>query len=426
MFNSFLKFIIIVFSLLFISKCVPPKDNSRDYLAEKMKLDSLRNLKCPRLLSSAGEYYRNRDWKQTIRIYAQITRLDCDQWDPVYANPKEIYQYYSIAYEQLGKFDSAEYVLLDGLQKIPNDIPLRKRLAYVYKRQGKEDKEVIEYERLVDLDPNDIDNLIELSKIYKESDRIEDQIFILQKILNVDKDNETAQTDLAVAFESSGRNPLDVYKERYNNNSDNISYGIDYSKRLIKADKIDEAISILNSVIIKDPNGKMAYRELAEAYIAKDDLNNASKTFETIFKIDPRDILIAIKLSDLYIDLSEFGKALRWADKSVSIDPLSGKGLGQKGKVYYLGWDNFRQNPFSRDDKVVAKLAYDFFDQAELKGYRGFNKKNWLEDNAKDVLYGKAQWFMASPNTKRSKVIRVNQEYYSWVTDILEPESSWK
>ncbi|GIS04084.1 MAG: hypothetical protein CM15mP106_5310 [Candidatus Neomarinimicrobiota bacterium] len=73
--------------------------------------------------------------------------------ESVYAPPQEIYQYYAIAYEQMGKFDSAEFVLLDGLQKLPENIELRKRLAYSYKKQGKFSNEIIEYERLVEMDP---------------------------------------------------------------------------------------------------------------------------------------------------------------------------------------------------------------------------------------------------------------------------------
>mgnify|MGYP001189487573 CR=1 FL=1 len=56
------------------------------------------------------EYYRNRDWEQTVQIYSEITSLDCDEWDSNYAPPQEIYLYYAIAYEQMSKFDSTEYV----------------------------------------------------------------------------------------------------------------------------------------------------------------------------------------------------------------------------------------------------------------------------------------------------------------------------
>ena len=117
--------------MLVVFMCVPPaKENSNNLAQEKARLDSLRKKRCPRLMSSAAEYYRNRDWKQTVKIYSEITSLDCDEWNPVYAPPQEIYQYYAIAYEQMGKFDSSEFILLDGLQKLPDNIELRKRLAY--------------------------------------------------------------------------------------------------------------------------------------------------------------------------------------------------------------------------------------------------------------------------------------------------------
>tara|TARA_Y100000815_G_scaffold218400_1_gene203902 strand:+ start:3689 stop:4921 length:1233 start_codon:yes stop_codon:yes gene_type:complete len=409
-----------------VSMCVPPQgDSNADFVKEKAKLDSLRGIRCPRLMSSAAEYYRNRDWKQTIRIYSEITQLDCDEWNVIHAPPEEIYQYYSIAYEQLGKFDSAEIVLLDGLQKIPQNIQLRKRLAYAYKRQGKIDKETIEYERLMDLAPEDITLLNDLAKIYKEQDRFVDQILVLEKILNIDQNNEIAQSELAIAYESSGRDPLDVYQKRYDDNPDNISYGLDYADRLIKANRGNDAIVVLDRVISKDSSGKLAYRKLAEASILIDDLENAAKSYELLFKIDPRDGKVAILISNLYIDLQEFGKGLRWADKAISLMSNNGDGYGQKGKVYYIGWDLFRQNPFSTDDRIVAKLAYDYFLKAESEGYQGYNKRNWLEENAKDVLYGKAQWFMADDKVKRSRGLRPSSPVYDWVTDVLKPENSW-
>ena len=91
---------------------------------------------------------RNKLW-----VYSEITDLSCDEWNAVYAPPEEIYQYYSFVYTQIGRFDSAEIVLLDGLQKIQN---VQLENSYAYKRQGKTDKEIIEYERLVDIAPNDI------------------------------------------------------------------------------------------------------------------------------------------------------------------------------------------------------------------------------------------------------------------------------
>jgi len=406
--------------------CTPPSSTGTDALADTKKLDSLRNLRCPRLMSSAAEYYRNRDWKQTVKIYDEITTLDCDEWNPVYAPPQEIYQYYAIAYEQMGKFDSAEYVLLDGLQKLPENVDLRKRLAYSYKKQGKFDQQIVEYERLVEMVPEDVGVMDDLSKLYKENERYDDQIYILEQILKVDQGNEIAQSELAMAFENSGRDPLDVYRKRYEDNPENLSYGLDYADRLMEADSYQDAIPILKNLIEKDPNSKLSYRKFAEASRSVDDLDGAAKAYEELFKIDPRDIKTAINISDIYLENDDYRQALKWADKASTLGSKNGEGEGQKGKVYYQGWDNFRQNPFTNDDRIVAKLAYDYFVKAEKKGHNGFNKSSWLRENQKDVLYGKAQWFMAEDKVKRSRSISTRSEVYNWVTESLKAEEDWK
>ena len=421
------KFPLIFCFIFMITMCVPPQDKSdADFAKEKARLDSLRGVRCPRLMSSAAEYYRNRDWKQTIRVYSEITDLSCDEWNVVYAPPEEIYQYYSFAYTQIGRFDSAEYVLLDGLQKIPQNVQLRKQLAYAYKRQGKIDKEIIEYERLVDIAPGDISILNDLAKIYKDQSNFDDQIIILNKILKIDDTNDIAQSELAIAYENSGRNPLEVYEKRYLDNPDNISYGLDYSERLIKADRADEAKDVLRRIISKEPTSKLAYQKLGKVCWDTDDLDDAASAYESLFKIDPRDGKVAVDISDIYIDSENYGKALRWADKAINLIDNGGKGYGQKGKVYYKGWETYKQNPLSVDDRIVAKLAYNNFIKAEKLNYRGFSRSKYLKENAKDLLYGKAQWFMAEDKVKRSGAIRTTTSSYDWVTDELAPEKGWK
>ena len=274
--------------------------------------------------------------------------------------------------------------------------------------------------------PNDLSIMNELSKLYKDNERYDDQIFILEKMLSLNENNEIAQSELAMAFESSGRDPLDVYRKRYEDNPDNFSYGLDYADRLSQADRSEDAIPILNKVIRLDPSSKLAYRRLADANKTVDDLAAAAKAYEELFKIDPRDGRVAIDISDVYLDNNDYRQALKWADKATSLENQNGEGFGQKGKVYYYGWDNFRQNPFTIDDRIVAKLAYDYFTKAEKKGFRGFSKSAWMKENEKDILYGKAQWFMAEDKVKRSRSISTITSDYDWVTESLKAEDGWK
>ena len=134
-----LRIFMLTLSALVITMCVPPSGPSADDLAEKARIDSVRNVRCPRLMSSAAEYYHARDWESTVRVYSEVVDLGCDEWDATFAPPEEIYQYYAIAYEHMDKFDSSEIVLLKGVEKIPNNMDLRVRLTFAYKRQGKTD-----------------------------------------------------------------------------------------------------------------------------------------------------------------------------------------------------------------------------------------------------------------------------------------------
>ena len=60
------------------------------------------------------------------------------------------------------------------------------------------------------------------------------------------------------------------------------------------------------------------------------------------------------------------------------------------------------------------------------RGTTGFSKSSWLRENQKDVLYGKAQWFMAEDKIKRSRSIATKSENYNWVTESLKAEEGWK
>ena len=44
----------------------------------------------------------------------------------------------------------------------------------------------------------------------------------------------------------------------------------------------------------------------------------------------------------------------------------------------------------------------------------------------KDILYGKAQWFMAADKVKRSRSILTTSANYDWINESLKAEINWK
>jgi tetratricopeptide (TPR) repeat protein len=415
----------IILSMFFITMCVPPSSGPEDNTAvEQAKLDSLRRLKCPRYMSSAAEYYRNRNWRETVEMYSQITELGCDEYDSVLAPPEEIYQYYAIGHEYLGEFSESEKVILKGLQKLPKNVNLRKRLAYSYKKQNKLDMYINEMERLMDLTENDTGLMTELSDAYGDLERYDDQIYILKKILKKDPNNEIAQGDLALALEKSGEDPLEYIKERFENNLDNVSYGLDYADRLIKNNRNVEAINIYKKVIRADGSNKIAYRKLGEVYFEIDDLESSSKAYEELYMLDPRDVKTAIKISDIYIELNQYNEAIKWAKKADKVSRSSGEAISQIGKVFYKGFQSCRNEIISLDDRIVASLAFEKFVNAEKKGFRrNSGSMQWLKEN--EVLFGKANWFMLDPQSKSRGFIKPSSSCYNWVYDKLIKQPGW-
>ena len=105
---------------------------------------------------------------------------------------------------------------------------------------------------------------------------------------------------------------------------------------------------------------------------------------------------------------------------------ISGEGeaIGAKGNVYYKGFQACRSIDISTDDRIVATLAYQLFDDAESKGYSRYSRsKEWLKEN--EVLFGKAQWFMMDADVKNRGYIKADDECYKWVSERLDKGKGW-
>ncbi len=412
----------LLFGMFIFSSCAPPPS-----VEEESKSEPVSERQCLRLLSSAAEYYKNKDWPSTSRVYNDLVDLGCDE-----GNEEEVFQYWAIAYENMAKFDSSEYVLLQGLKRLPDNINLRKRLAYAYKRLGNLDKEIFEYEKLAELTPDDLEPLNRLNELYGEVGRYDDQIYILQQILEIDPNNKNAQGDLAQAFEATGRDPIDIYRKRFEDNPSNYSFGIDLSDQLMIAGEEEEAVEVLkrlrrSTAGTGSVTNKLVLQKLASAYSEIDDLIAASGVYEELFDLDRRDFKTALEIVRVNIALSDYGRALKWAEESIKTAGDNGETYGAKGTVYYNAFQDCRENFPTTDDKIVAALAYKYFKQAEEKGYNRHKRDRiYLENNRDDLVFGSTDWFMLDEEIKRRGSISAKGSCYSWVSESVQKDPSWR
>ena len=344
--------------------------------------------RCPQLSSSSAEYYRSSNWELSAQSYSELMDLKCDQWNSDWVNVDDVYLYWSIALQNLGKFEESENVLIEGLEESPDNTALMTRLAYAYKKQDKIDEMIIEYERLMDSGSDDTDSLRDLANAYGIQGRVDEQISVLKKILDIDPNNSSVQSELARVFEDSGEDPLEIFKARFEDNPDNASYAVEYADKLMSNGDTEEAIDVLENTLSYNRENSMVYMSLGKAYNENSDFEDAVDILEDLFELDRNNFRVAMLISVNSIEMDDFESAFEWGERSMKISKNNAESLAHMGNLYYKAMQSCRGDIFSRSDKIIASLAYEYFIKAEKKGNsKYFKQKNWLEDNEVPVSY---------------------------------------
>ena len=381
--------------------------------------------RCPQLSSSSAEYYRSSNWELSVQSYSELMNLNCDKWNPEWVNADDVYLYWSIALQNLGKFEDSEQVLIKGLEELPENESLILRLAYAYKKQNKIDETIIEYERLMDAGTRNVTPLKDLADLYGKQGRSDEQISVLKKILKIDPSDSTIQSALARAYEDSGEDPLEIFKARFYENPENAAYAVEYADKLMSNGETDEAIDVLENTLSYNRDNSMIYMSLGKAYNENSDYEDAIDILKDLFELDRNNFRVAMLISVNGIEMEDFELSFEWAMKSMKISRNNAESLAHMGNLYYKAMQSCRGDSFSRSDKIVASLAYEYFSKADNKGNSKYYKqKNWLEEN--DVLFGYSDWFMTDKEVQATGKVSPVGSCYDWISESLAKQSDWQ
>ena len=410
---------------IFIINCIPPSTATTEgdesvISAEKARQDSLRNLDCERYLSFAYSYYQNQNWSGAISNFKKMVDLGCDE---DYA--RDIFAYYGRSYQQLAKedpvyYDSALFVYIEGEKYLPDNEFLHKNMAYIYHIQGKVDLELREYEKLVDINPDDIELYRNLVKLYFSSEKYEDALWPIEEILRIDPNDEQAVNDRMIAFDRMGKDIIDVQREQWEKNPDNIRYGMEYAFSLQDRLEYESAIEVYKRIAAIDNGNREVWENLGRLYTALDRTEDAMKSYLHINKnIDPKDIATIQQIVKGYLHKEDFPNALLWSEKAVD---QGNQSLAYKirAEVYYTGAEYcVGDRKMNFEDKLVYKLAYDDYKKAFASGDQSVKSridflKSYLVPTVED-------WFMNKDDEKGNprRVFKPRGECYSWIkTDV--------
>lgn len=407
-----MKYNKILFFIIFFMSCIPPEVDSQTVSNENIEL--YQNMEdcepCPLLLNFASSNYSNQDWRSAIDNYNQLLKCNCGKLDP-----ENTYKYMAYSYQQLGLYDSAGYIFKQGLKYTPDDIDLLKMAAENASRLNNYDNQIYYYDKILTIDENNIEILELLSNVYGEQSMYEEQIIILDMWLKIDPGNKDANGDKKAAFVALGKDESDVDKERWESETSNIQYGLEYIKTLKDSDDYEKIIQVCNELIIYEKYNIMVLRNLGDAYLNLYKEDEALVVYKDISKADPTNYEIAMEVSKILINQDKFSEALDWATRAINISGKKGKAFFQRAEVYFAIAENCSSVDPSFWDKVVYEISWEDYTSAANKGYiQAKARRDFVGDN---FITTSADWFM---RPEEEKTVKPEGECYSWIERSIE------
>ncbi|MBN2601087.1 MAG: hypothetical protein JXR87_03740 [Candidatus Marinimicrobia bacterium] len=412
-----LVLILMLMTSIFLSQCLPPADSSEDAQLNAEPKQTIDRDKCDLYLNFAYSYYQNQNWSSTIKNYKKMMEYGCKE---EYA--QDIYSYFGRAYQQLAKtdpvyFDSALFVYQEGEKYLPNDMYLKKNIAYIYHVQGKIDLEIREYEKMIEIQPEDLDLYRSYNKLCFGQERWEDMLWGIEKILDISPDDPQAISDRLMVYERLGKNITNVQKEQWEKNPTNVRYGLEYADALSEQLEYDKAIDVLKKVTAVDLRSKEAWDKLADLYKNLGRYEKAVAAYEHINKnIDPQDLNVIDDITKMYLYLADYETAYSWAKKAIAMGNLQ---LVYKirADVLFAAAEHYstERSPISFEDKLVYKLAYDDYLLAKKMG--DSSSQSRIDFLKEYLIPTREDWFMNrydGAGNERS-VYRPRLDCYKWI-----------
>lgn len=360
--------------------------------------------KCEFKLSNGYEYYKQRNWQKAIDNYEDVRDLGCGK-----AMAENLYLYLGNAYREIDNKDSAIAVYHQGVNYLPDNIYLHQNLAYMYKVTRKKQQELKQREAIVRLDSSNVEYLMDLADLYFDLNMFDQQIDVLKRILAIEPDNSVAQTSLVTAMKKAGRDPIDVLRERWQNNPNNSSYGVEYGEELFKRGNFKDAKEVFKKVTAIDPENLRAWTQLGKSYENLNQPANAIDAYQGILKVNPGRKDVIADISSLYLKMNDYKKAMEWANKCINTGSKNGMGYATRGAVYENLASNCSGGKPDFNDKLVYQMAYEDYQQAVDMGYGKVTARiKYLEN----FIPSKGDWFFHSDAGNQ---IAPDKECYNWL-----------
>ena len=196
-------------------------------------------------------------------------------------NPKAIYAYINLGmvYRKQKKLHAALTILKQGLECAPENPQLHLKLGDVYTSLRQYEPAMAAYQRAIDLNPADQYAFNRWLACQIKRDNPEDAVAQLKKVLSIPSRSHNAHLHTLLGFQ------------------------------LKNLKRYEEAIDEFQTAVKLNPNSVYFRKHLALCYSKNGEYAKAHVLLEPIYKIRPKDALVAAALVKAYLNLNQHEKA---------------------------------------------------------------------------------------------------------------------
>lgn len=240
----------------------------------------------------------------------------------------------SEVYIETGRLHEAEADAQASLKQNPNDLNALRLLARIYMRQIGDSqqnrideamlhKAIEQYQNITRLDPKDVDSWLMLGRLQKVAQNSVDAQNAYKKVLELDPDNEDALTGLAMVYADLGdtNSATALLKKLADKNPSPRSLrALAGAYEQMHEYKL-EAETLKRVVDLNPPDLSDVKRELAKSQMLAEQYSDALQTYQALIAEEPQDAESYLRMSQIYLQMKDFGKAREASDKARAIDP---------------------------------------------------------------------------------------------------------
>jgi len=408
--------------LIYLSGCAPTvQQTTIDPAREKAIQDSLQRayiFELNKAWSTGYEYYKPKIYDRAIKPFWKVIELDTiDRF-------KDVYALLSDSYFKLGKVDSAQLVLEKGLEVHPENIGLRRNLAYILAGKEQVDEAIEEYETVVEAEEAKVDDWRRLANLYVRNDLLDDAIVAYQKVVSLDPSDQDAQNTLGQLLKGSGDEEaaVEALESALALDPDNTQLMFDLGKSYYNQGEFTKAVEKFENYLAKKPDDYVAMEFLGGSFYGQSKFRDAITTYKKIVENQTDNKKVYTDIATNYKELKQFSTARTWARKALNVDNNYGLAHLVIGEIYEAAVDQCmaqkgKSSP-KFDDKLVFRAAYSEYQRAA----RDLQFRDMAERKMsylKDFLPSKQDEFFNKDRKASNGRYKVEDECYKWISNTL-------